>query len=338
MSTEHGRDDESLDAQTTVGEESAGGDGARPRRGRRRRDRRGAAWAFFHPPEASWAAPGEEQARTVGQRLQSRLERSAGLRAAVAAAAVLVMVLVVALGWALSRPGEQAAGPSSEAAGGQESSASSEPDQLPGGQGDSGDDREAPESAGAEAEPERSGQEADDEALERINDGGGLITARAEDGDDPLVTGARFLRSLRSTDTTSDDVADWYAARDSFLAEGQAGRQTDWGEAGEKDAVSEAEISWAERDAAIEDGRGIAPEFPYGPEAEPGTHLVQVGMRLDRQITAGEETVDTPSGALMEAVVVCPPAEGVDRCVVTRWAEEPAGFTASVDESWEVYP
>ncbi|ROZ61623.1 hypothetical protein EDL96_12765 [Kocuria soli] len=264
------------------------------------------------------------------------MERSAGLRAAVAAGAVIMMVLVIAVVWALARPGEPAEGPTPAPEGGQESSASSEPDQLPGSgtgseaeQGASGPDETA-----AESEP--SGESADEATLEEINAGDGLVSARAEHADDPLVTGARFLRSLRTTDTTSDEVSEWYAARDSFLAEEQPGAQEDWGEAGEQEAVSSAEISWTEMDAAIEDGRGIAPEFPYGPEAQPGTHLVQVGMRLEREITAGDETVSTPSGALMEAVVVCPPAEGVDQCVVTRWSEEPGGFTALMDESWEV--
>lgn len=287
-------------------------------------------WAFWHPPEASWSAPGEKSVREAGERAQQRLERSAVLRVAVAAGALLLMGLVLGAGWMLSRPtGEESPAPAVESTEATES-ASEEAPRLPGAAGGEGADE--PEES-ATAEP--AGQEADEETLERINDGDGLITAGEDHADDPLVTGARFLRSLRTVDTTTDEVSDWYTARDSFLADDQTGMQEDWGEAGEQRAVSEAEISWAEMDAAIEDGRGIAPSFAYGPEVTPGTHLVQVGMRLDREITAGGETVETPSGALMEAVVVCPPATGVERCVVTDWGEEPSEFVSSRDESWE---
>lgn len=348
MHTEHGADDEFLDAegQDQVGPETdeatenvdaSEHDEEQSRRPGGRRRRRGAVWAFFHPPEAAWAAPGERQVRSAGDRLTQRLGRSRGLAAAVAAGAVIVMVLVLVVGWALSRPSDEP-GASPDLAATAEASTQGEAEQLPGSQGQSGAGGEKTGPDAGPEQPEPSGQSADEATLERINAGEGLVTARAQDEEDPLVTGARFLRSLRSTDTTSDEVSDWYAARDSFLAEGQPGTLTDWGEAGEKDAVSAAEISWAEMDATIEDGRGIAPDFPYGEAAQPGTHLVQVGMRLDRQVSAGNETVDTPSGALMEAVVVCPPAAGVDRCVVTRWAEEPAGFTGLRDESWEIDP
>lgn len=333
MSTEHKRDEDSSEAleQASPSTEGAGND--LPRRGRRRSRTRGVTWAFFHPPAAKWSAPGEDRVRSKLALLSERMQNSAGLRVAIGVGAVLVMALVVALGWAPTRSHEE---PTESPAG---SSASSEPSadepevHLPGSQADV----EADESSAASraAEPELSGREADEAAMGEINDGDGLITARDDDADDPLVTGARFLRALRSVDTTSDEVGDWYAARDSFLSEGQTGRQEAWGEAGEKEAVSEAEISWAEMDAAITDGRGIAPEFPFGPEVEPGTHLVQVGMRLDREITVNGETVQTPSGALMEAVVVCPPAEGVDRCVVTDWAEEPTDFVSADEQAWE---
>lgn len=307
-----------------------------PRRGRRRSRSRGTAWAFFHPPAAQWSAPGEERARSMLGRISERMQASAGLRAAVAAGAVVVMVLVVVFGWALTRPGDESAESSGGASARPEASTEEAEDRLPGSQGVA--EAEGPDSEASAEESELSGREADEAALEEINDGDGLITARDDDADDPLVTGARFLRALRSVDTTSDEVGDWYAARDSFLAEGQTGRQEDWGEAGEEEAVSEAEISWAEMDAAITDGRGIAPGFPFGPEVEPGTHLVQVGMRLDREITVNGETVQTPSGALMEAVVVCPPAEGVDRCVVTKWAEEPTDFVSADERAWEPAP
>lgn len=343
MHSEHDNEQES--DRTVDDEMDAGGETSsqqqeqelRPRRvrGRRRAGRgvRGVVWEFFHPPAAAWSAPGEGRVRSVASRLAGRMERSRGLSAAVAVGAVALVAVLFVAGWAVSRPsGEAPSPPTSSSSSTVEETAG--PGELPGRSGAAG------EGAGGEAasddEAALSGQEADEATLDRINAGDGLISARAGDADDPLVTSARFLRSLRSTDTTSDSVEDWYAARDSFLAEPQAGRQTDWGEAGQKEAVSSAEISWAEMDAAISQGRGIAPEFAFGPEVAPGTHLVQVGMRLDQSRTAGDETVEVPSGALMEAVVVCPPAEGVDRCVVTRWSEEPAGFTASMDEAWEV--
>ncbi|MCY1684022.1 hypothetical protein [Kocuria sp. SL71] len=333
MSTEHERDEDSSDAleQEIPSTEGTGED--LPRRGRRRSRPRGVAWGFFHPPAARWSAPGEDRARSLLGRISERMQASAGLRVAVAVGAVLVMVLVVALGWALTRPGQDAAEPSAEAPASSQASADEPEVQLPGSQADV--EADEPGAENSAAEPELSGREADEAALEEINDGDGLVTARDDDADDPMVTGARFLRALRSVDTTSDEVGDWYAARDSFLSEGRTGRQEDWGEAGEQEAVSEAEVSWAEMDAAITDGRGIAPDFPFGPEAEPGTHLVQVGMRLDREVTVDGTTVQTPSGALMEAVVVCPPAEGVDRCVVTDWAEEPTDFVGADDQAWE---
>lgn len=291
-------------------------------------------WEFFHPPQARWSAPGEHRARGAATRLSKSLERSRGKQLAVGAAALLLVFVMCVGTWALLRPDADPAAPAPEESG---QSETSEPKpSLPGGEsGARGATSGTAAQAGEAEEPERSGREADGAALKEINAGDGLVTARAEDAEDPLLTGARFLRSLRSTDTTSDSVEDWYAARDSFLAEPQTGRQPDWGEAGEQGAVSSAEVSWAELDAAIEDGRGIAPEFEFGPEAQPGTHLVQVGMRLDRHITVDGDEVQTPSGALMEAVVVCPPADGVDRCVVTRWAEEPSEFVNLADEAWE---
>lgn len=312
--------------------ESAGDE--QPTRGNRPGMVRRQAWEFFHPPQARWTAPGEQRARSAASRMSQALERSRGRQIAVGVAALLLVVVMCLGTWALLRPDADPAAPAPEESGQAETS---EPKQaLPGSSPDGADlpSGEA-EQAGQVAQPEPSGREADEAALKEINDGDGLISAREEDAGDPMLTGARFLRALRSTDTTSDSVGDWYAARDSFLPESQAGRQEDWGEAGEQEAVSSAEVSWAEMDAAIEDGRGIAPEFEFGPEVEPGTHLVQVGMRLDRQITVDGEEVQTPSGALMEAVVVCPPAEGVDRCVVTRWAEEPSEFVSLTDEAWE---
>lgn len=341
MHAEHDKEqgsDRAVENELDAGGETNSKQGLRPRRGRGRRRAgrgvRGVVWEFFHPPAAEWLAPGESRARSLAARLAGRMKRSRGLSAAVAVGAVALVVALFVAGWALSRPSGEAPAPASPSSSSTEEEAAG-PEELPGGAGT------AAEGAGGEAAAagvaELSGQEADAKTLDRINAGDGLITARAEDADDPLVTGARFLRSLRSTDTTSDSVVDWYSARDSFLAQSQTGAQEDWGAAGEQEAVSSAEVSWAEMDAAIIDGRGIAPEFEYGPEVEPGTHLVQVGMRLDRQITVDGDEVQVPSGALMEAVVVCPPAGGVDRCVVTRWAEEPAGFSASMDESWVVY-
>lgn len=341
MHSEHDNEQESdrwVDDEMNAGSETSSEheQELRPRRvrGRRRAGRgvRGVVWEFFHPPAAAWSAPGEGRVRSVASRLAGRMERSRGLSAAVAVGAVGMVVVLFVAGWVLSRPSGEAPSPTSSSASTEEETAG--PGELPGRAGTAA--AGAGGEAGGEDEAELSGQEADEATLDRINAGDGLITARDGDADDPLVTGARFLRSLRSTDTTSDSVEDWYAARDSFLAEPQAGRQTDWGEAGQMEAVSSAQVSWAEMDAAISQGRGIAPEFEFGPEVAPGTHLVQVGMRLDQSRTAGDETVEVPSGALMEAVVVCPPAEGVERCVVTRWSEEPAGFTASMDDSWEV--
>lgn len=334
MSTEHERDEESSEVlEQPEGPSAEGPRDDLPRRGGRRSRTRGVTWAFFHPPAAQWSAPGEDRARSMLARISQRMQDSAGLRVAVAVGAVLVMVLVVVFGWALTRSGEESAEPSAGASASSEASADEPEVQLPGSQSDGEADEPGAENSATEIE--LSGREADEAALEEINDGDGLITARDDDADDPLVTGARFLRALRSVDTTSDSTADWYAARDSFLSQGQTGRQEDWGEAGEQEAISEAEISWAEMDAAITDGRGIAPGFPFGPEVEPGTHLVQVGMRLDREITVDGETVQTPSGALMEAVVVCPPVEGVDRCVVTEWAEEPTDFVSADEQAWE---
>lgn len=323
--------DETTDPQAPEPERTEAVGPEEPTHGKRPGMIRQQTWEFFHPPQARWTAPGEQRARSTAARLSQALERSRGKQLLVGVAA-LVLVIVMCVGtWAVLRPdGEPAAEESGQ-------SETSEPKQaLPGGS--SGAQEEASgqaEPAGEASQPEPSGREADEAALKEINAGDGLVTARDEDADDPLLTGARFLRSLRSTDTTSDSVGDWYEARDSFLPESQAGRQTDWGEAGEQGAVSSAEVSWAEMDSAIEDGRGVAPEFEFGPEAQPGTHLVQVGMRLDRHITVDGDEVQTPSGALMEAVVVCPPAEGVDRCVVTRWAEEPSEFVNLADEAWE---
>lgn len=292
------------------------------------------AWEFFHPPQARWSAPGEHRARGAATRLSKGLERSRGKQIAVGAAA-LVLVLVMCVGtWALLRPGSEPAAPAPEESG--QSETSTPKQALPGeASNDRGEVAGEAAQGGEAQEPEPSGREADEAALKEINSGDGLVTARDEDAQDPLLMGARFLRSLRSTDTTSDSVENWYAARDSFLIAPQTGRQSDWGEAGDQGAVSSAEVSWAEMDAAIEDGRGIAPDFAFGPEVQAGTHLVQVGMRLDRHITVDGDEVQTPSGALMEAVVVCPPADGVDRCVVTRWAEEPSGFVHLSDEAWE---
>lgn len=309
--------------------------GVQGRGGRRHRVREG-VWAFFHPPAAGWDAPGEQRARASGERVRQRLESSAGLRIATALVALVVVALIIIAAWAAWRPSTpeptgdetpQAVEPSVEPSG---------VESLPGGGDVPGDDEAGESSSAAETAPaEPVGESADDETLERINDGDDLVASRADEEQDPLVTGARFLRSLRTVDTATDEPADWYEARDSFLAESQAGAQTDWGEAGEQEADSNAVISWAEMDAAIEDGRGIAPDFEFGPQVAPGTHLVQVGMRLEREITAGDERIETPSGALMEAVVVCPPAQGVDRCVVTDWSEEPAGFVSRTDEAWE---
>lgn len=305
-----------------------------PTRGKRPGVFRRQAWEFFHPPQARWSAPGERRARSAATRFSKSLERSRGKQVAVGAAA-LVLVVVMCVGtWALLRPDTEPAAPAPEDSG--QSEASEPKPSLPGSESDDRGATSGPAAQAGEAEePEPSGREADGAALKEINAGDGLVTAREEDAEDPLLTGARFLRSLRSTDTTSDSVEDWYAARDSFLSESQAGRQSDWGEAGEQGAVSSAEVSWGELDAAIEDGRGVAPDFEFGPEVQPGTHLVQVGMRLDRHITVEGDEVQTPSGALMEAVVVCPPADGVDRCVVTRWAEEPSEFVNLTDEAWE---
>lgn len=167
------------------------------------------AWEFFHPPHARWTAPGEQRARSTAARLSQGLERSRGKQVVVGVAA-LVLVIVMCVGtWAVLRPdGEPAAGESGQ-------SETSEPKQaLPGGS--SGAQEEASgqaEPAGEASQPEPSGREADEAALKEINAGDGLVTARDEDADDPLVTGARFLRSLRSTDTTSDSVEDWYEAR-----------------------------------------------------------------------------------------------------------------------------
>lgn len=328
MNTEHGSEVEPKDTAPAEGESQP----SRSRRGRRRRH--GLVWEFFHPEPAAWDAPGERKAKTGADRLKQRMDQSPGLRTAVAIGTLLLVGLLAVSGWALTRPGGDSDQGASSSSSSESAEAEDEAAELP-GEAEGGASAEG--DRGSSEEPESSGQAADEAALDRINEGDGLVRARAEDSDDPLVTGARFLRSLRSTDTTSDSVEDWYAARDSFLSESQTGAQEDWGAAGEREAVSSAEVSWAEMDAAIVDGRGIAPDFTFGPEAEPGTHLVQVGMRLDRQISVDGEEVETPSGALMEAVVVCPPAEGVDRCVVTRWAEEPAGFTASMDDSWVVY-
>lgn len=326
--------DETTDAEAPEPVGAGASDDEQSQRGKGPGMVRRQAWAFFHPPQARWTAPGEQRLRGVAAQASQGLERSRGKQIAVGVAA-LVLVLVMCVGaWALLRPEADPAAPAPEESGQAEASPSAQA--LP---DSSADDRDAssdgPEQDGGTAQPEPLGREADRAALKEINAGDGLVTARDEDADDPLLTGARFLRSLRSTDTTSDSVEDWYAARDSFLPESQAGRQTDWGEAGEQSAVSAAEVSWAEMDAAIEDGRGIAPGFEFGPEAQPGTHLVQVGMRLDRHITVDGDEVQTPSGALMEAVVVCPPAEGVERCVVTRWAEEPSEFVNLTDEAWE---
>lgn len=330
MNTEHGSEIEPEDTGAAEGE-------SQQRRSRRRRRRRhGLVWEFFHPGPATWDAPGERKAKTGVDRLKQRMDQSPGLRTAVAIGTLLLVCILAVSGWALTRAGGDSdqGSPAPASASSEPAEAEDDAAELP-GEAKSGAAAEG--GRGSSEEPVQSGREADEAALEQINEGDGLVRARAEDSDDPLVTGARFLRSLRSTDTTSDSVEDWYAARDSFLSESQTGAQEDWGAAGEREAVSSAEVSWAEMDAAIVDGRGIAPDFAFGPEAEPGTHLVQVGMRLDRQISVDGEEVETPSGALMEAVVVCPPAEGVDRCVVTRWAEEPAGFTASMDDSWVVY-
>ena len=328
--------DETTDAEAPESDRAGAFDDEQSQRGRRPGMVRRQLWAFFHPPQARWAAPGEQRVRRVAARASQGLERSRGKQIAVGVAA-LVLVIVMCVGaWSLLRPEADPAAPAPEESG--QAEVTTSPQALPDSSADERDAAsEEPAQEGEAAQPELSGREADRAALKEINAGDGLVTARDEDADDPLLTGARFLRTLRSTDTTSDSVEDWYAARDSFLPESQAGRQTDWGEAGEQGAVSSAEVSWAEMDAAIEDGRGIAPEFEFGPEAQPGTHLVQVGMRLDRHITVDGDEVQTPSGALMEAVVVCPPAEGVDRCVVTRWAETPAGFTASMDESWRAF-
>lgn len=302
------------------------------RRGPVTRSRDG-VWAFFHPPAAAWSAPGEQQARSAGKKLTGRLERSRGLQVAVAAGAVAVVVALIVAGWALWRPGPEAgeAGPGAESSAAAPSS--EEAEELPGADAPAPGDPAVEEQPAETAEP--AGEVADGDTLERINEEEDLVSSRAEDEQDPLVTGARFLRSLRTADTQAVEPADWYEARDSFVAKPTGGGQTDWGEAGERAAVSNAVVSWAEMDAGLEDGRGVAPEFPFGPEAAPGTHLVQAGMRLEREISAGDEQLDTPSGALFEAVVVCPPAGSVDRCVVTDWAEEPSGFVALADEAWE---
>lgn len=313
-----------IDDETTEDDGRGRGPVARVREG---------VWAFFHPAPVQWSAPGEQQARSAGQKLAGRLERSRGLQLAVAAVAVVVVVAVIVAGWALwrSSPEPAGSGPSPESSAG---APTSEPAQeLPGADAQAPGDPLAEEQPVEAAEP--AGEVADDDALERINEDDGLVSSRAEEEQDPLVTGARFLRSLRTVDTQAVDPAEWYEARDSFLAEPSGGMQEDWGEAGERAAVSNAVVSWAEMDAGIEDGRGVAPDFPFGAEAAPGTHLVQVGMRLEREISAGDEQLDTPSGALLEAVVVCPPAGDVGRCVVTDWAEEPSSFVGLADEEWE---
>ncbi|KAA9394160.1 hypothetical protein FCK90_08565 [Kocuria coralli] len=325
---------EPAEAENEAVNEDQEGTGGRRRLGLIGRARRG-MWAFFHPPQATWTAPGEQRLRAAGGRWVERMNASPGMRLVVAAAALVVVIAVAVAGWAVVR---QDSGPSTPAPAGSHSgepSASGTAEQLPGAEStENGSGPAEGESGEVEAE-EPVGQTADEAALDRINEDEDLVVSRVEDEQDPLVTGARFLRSIRTVDTRDTEPAQWYEARDSFLASSQEGQQTDWGEAGDQEASSNAVVSWAEMDAALEAGRGVAPDFAYGPQEVPGTHLVQVGVRLEREITAGDQRLDTPSGALLEAVVVCPPFEGVDRCVVTDWSEEPSGFTGLSDEAWE---
>jgi hypothetical protein len=73
-------------------------------------------------------------------------------------------------------------------------------------------------------------------------------------------------------------------------------------------------------DAAIEDGRGIAPQFEFGPEAQPGTHLVQA---------AGGQTT-TASISAPEGVCTSSPST-----VMCRSRRIPTEFVTLADEAWE---
>lgn len=304
---------------------------AEPRRRRRLRTVvRESVYDFAHPPAARWSAPGEGRVRTRVQKMTDALDRSPRLRVGVVLATVVMVVVLGVLGWLLlftpsgdSEPPQEPAA-TQEALPSQSEAADSEPAQP-----------NTPVTPSKTAKP--AGEVADDAMLGRINDnyGSSVVSARGEDEKDPLATGARFLRSLRTVDTTQDTVEDWYQARDSFLAGASGGGQSGWGDAGEDRAISNAEVSWARMDAAIAEEQGIAPTFAYGPQVQPGTHLVQVGLRLERSVARGDGRLDTPSGALMEAVVSCPPASSEDHCVVTNWAETPGEFVGERESSWK---
>lgn len=303
-----------------------------PRRGRKRLRAavRNVAYDFTHPPVARWSAPGEDQVRSRAQRMTEAMDRSPGLRVAVVMGTLVVLGVLGVLAWQLLfKPVGDA----------QLADQLSETQQVLPSQGESAEaTKPQPKKSGKAAKTmEPVGKVADASALTRINDnhGSSVVSARVEDADDPLVTGARFLRSLRTVDTASDKVEDWYQARDSFLAGASGGGQSGWGDAGEEGAISNAEVSWARMDSAIADERGLAPTFPYGPQVQEGSHLVQIGMRLNRSVAHTGGRLDTPSGALMEAVVMCPPATGEDRCVVTNCAESPADFVGEREGSWK---
>lgn len=287
-------------------------------------------WAFFHPPAAAWKVPGEDQVVARVRQAQTRLRRSRALSMVVGVGAVLVAVVMLLVVWALWSNGQSAADGDTGGSPGSAVSSSPSVSALP-----TGTESTAESAAADSGEP--SGVVASSADLKRINEDKDLVRARGAEDDDALVTGARFARSLRTVDTRASTPGEWADARDSFLAQPVGTGQQDWGPAGDEKSVSVAAVAWARMDAAIGE-RGVAPDFPFGSEVEPGTHLVQVSMRLQRSVEAGGSRLDTPSGALMEVVVVCPPAGDVDRCVVSSWAEEPAGFVAETETRWDPLP
>lgn len=348
---DQGQDPEGLELQDESGAQTGRAEADLHPRERRARARKGPlrrglgavmdqGWAFFHPPEASWKAPGEDRIQDRFQAMVAWIDAHRGGRALAALVVVILalaaaFVFLLAAGAILNGDGEPAAGGQTSRVA--SSAAAVKASQLPSAStsptGESGDQGGSDEAGAAKDDP--SGSVASKAVLKAINEDTGLVRNREADQEDPLVTGARFLRAMRTVDTTKSSVQDWRDARDSFTDGGFGGVVQDWDVAGESDATSNAVVTWAGMDAGLHEGRGVAPGFDYGADAEAGTHLVQVAMRLERSVKAGEDRVDTPAGALMEAVVVCPPARDGQRCVVTSWAATPKDFVAHSAIQWE---
>lgn len=346
---DQGQDPEGLELQDESGAQAGHADEDLHPRARRARARKGPlrrglgvvmdqGWAFFHPPDASWKAPGEDRIQDRFQAIAAWIDAHRGGRA-LAALVVVILALAAAFVFLLAAGAILNGGESGAAAETTQVDSSTgvaEAGDLPSVGTASPGDSTGQGASGETGEPkDAQALVASKAVLKTINEDTGLVRNREADQEDPLVTGARFLRAMRTVDTTKSSVQDWRDARDSFTDGGFGGVVQDWDVAGQAEATSNAVVTWAGMDAGLHEGRGVAPGFDYGADTEAGTHLVQVAMRLERSVKAGEDRVDTPSGALMEAVVVCPPARDGQRCVVTSWAATPKDFVAHSATRWE---